>query len=241
MTTSGTTTFNPTRDQIVYGALRLLGAYTANGNTPRPEQVSDSVEALDMMLKSWQVDGLLHLKTFIYVALVAARATYTIGPDSTDTVTTDAAGAVSFKKRPTSIASPRRRTIATGDEVPMDDPLSRSDYAALPNKATSGTPTKVYYDPQISNGTLYVWPVPSTAVDQIVLTVDRTIEDAGDSDATFDLPPEWVEAVKWNLAARLIPEYPGADADRIEKYAAMFREKMVSFNAESGPTFFQPR
>lgn len=240
MTTSGTITFNPTRTQIVYGALRLVGAYASN-DQPRAVQVVDAVEALDMMLKSWQTDGFLWLKQFIYVKMVASQVAYTIGPGSADTVTTDSAALVAFTQRPTRVFFPQRRTISTGSEVPMIL-VSRQEYAALPNKATAGTPVQVYYDPRIATGALYVWPVPNTTTDQVVLTVDRTIEDVGAEDNTFDVPPEYVRAIKWNLALEIAPEYAMApsERDRIEKMAVFLKQKMDVFNVDEAPTFFQP-
>lgn len=241
MTTSGTTTFNPIRTQVVYGALRLVGAYEA-GNQPRAVQVANAVEALDMLLKSWQRDGFLWLKQTIYVTMAANQIAYTIGPGSTDTVTTDAAGLVAFTQRPTRIFFPTRRTISTAVETPMVGPLSRQEYMALSNKATSGTPVQVYYDPRISTGALYVWPVPSAVGDKVVITVDRTIEDSGVEENELDLPPEEIRMVKWNLALELAPEYgmKVPDRDRLERFALALKQKTDVFNTDDAPVFFQP-
>lgn len=241
MATSGTTTAgNPVRDKIVHGALRMVGAYHAADN-PRPEQVNDAVDALDMMLKSWQMDGLLWLKQFVYVTLVAGQGSYTIGTGSTDTVTTDTAGLVPFTQRATRIFNPTRRNITTGYEVPLSN-VARADWSNIVNKSSQGVPVQVYYDPRIATGILYVWPVPSTATDQIVFTVDRIIEDVGTDENWLDVPPEWVETVKYSLAVRLAVEYamPGSDYDRLFQAAAMMKEKMVSNNTDNASTFFQP-
>jgi hypothetical protein len=239
MPTSGTVAFNPTITQVVYGALRMVGAY-ASTDMPRAEQVVDAKEALDMMLKAWQMDGALWLKDDLYVTLVAAQSTYTIGPGSADTVTTDAAGAVPYSQRPTRIYQPRRRNKATGYEVSLGDAMSRQEYASVTSKAAQGSPTQVYFLPELAVATLAVWPVPADATEQIVFTIDRIIEDVGDGDNTFDIPPEWSETVKWNLAFRLLPEYPGGDSARIEKYAMAMKEKMDGFQRSGESTFFQP-
>jgi len=200
------------------------------------------VEALDMVLKSWQVDGMRWLKQFIYVSLVANQNSYTIGPGSTDTVTTDAAGAVPYTQRPTRIYFPSRYTVATANEVPMCDPISRQEYSALPNKTTPGVPTQVFYEPGISTGTLYVWLAPSSALDKIKLTVDRIIEDVGADDSTFDVPPEWVRTIKWNLALEISPEYamPPSERSNIREVALALKMKMDAFNVDESPTFIQP-
>jgi hypothetical protein len=240
LTTSGTTSWNPIRDKVIYGALRICGAYNA-ANIPRPEQLSDATDALDMMLKSWAMDGFLWLKKFIYVKLVAAQKSYTIGVAG-DTVTIGAAdNSGAYLQRPTRVFFPTRYTIATTSEVPMT-PISRQEYALLPNKATPGMPVQVYYDPQVSTGVLYVWPVPSGATDKIILTVDRILEDVGADDTTFDLPPEALEMLKFNLALRLAPEYAlgMAQVTFIEKYAIALKAKLEGFQQDNASTFFQP-
>jgi hypothetical protein len=240
MTTSGTATWNPVRDKVVYGALRLCGKYGANG-IPRAEDVSDAIDALDMMLKSWVDEGYLWKKKFIYVTLAANQPSYTLGPDTTDTVTTDAAGAVPYLQRPSRVFFPTRYTIATTGEVPLEQ-LSREKYTALPNKATTGTPVSVFYDPQIGNGNLYIWPVPTAVGDKIILTVDSFIEDVGTDEQTYDLPPEAMEMLKYNLAWRMGIEYQ-LSAGRIatlEKYALGMKERFDSLQRDNASTFFQP-
>ena len=240
MTTSGTVSWNPVRDKVVYGALRVCGAYNA-ANIPRAEQMADAIDALDMMLKSWAMDGFLWLKKFIYVKMVAAQKSYTIGTAG-DTVTIGSTDdSTAYLQRPTRVFFPTRYTIATTAEVPMGQ-ISRQEYAILPNKATAGTPVQVYYDPQVSTGVLYVWPVPSGATDKIILTVDRILEDVGADDTTFDLPPETLEMLKFNLALRLAPEYalPASQTAFIEKYAMALKAKLEGFQQDNASVFFQP-
>lgn len=240
MTTSGTVTYSPVITKILYGALRMVGAY-ASDDAPRAQQVVDAKDALDMMLKGWQVDGALWLKRFVRVKLVAGQNSYDIGPGSADTVYTGDSGTTAYTQRPTRIYTPTR--LATdGTEVPLCDPMSRGDWTALPNKTTTGTVVQVYYDPQLTMGKLYVWPTPVTGVtDYVKLTVDRIIEDVGTEDTyDIDVPPEWTETVKYNLALRLCPEYPpGLDADN-RKIALALKEKMDSYQRSGESVFFQP-
>jgi hypothetical protein len=226
---------------VIYGALRVCGAYNA-ANTPRAEQVTDAIDALDMMLKSWQMDGFLWLKKFIYVTLVAAQNSYDIGAASTDLVHTDVAAVTDYLQRPTRIFFPVRYQTG-GTETPLPDQLSRADWSMLPNKTTTGTVVQVYYDPQIAMGKLYVWPTPATGVtDKIKMTVDRILEDVGTDESTYDMPPETLEMLKFNLALRLAPEY-GLSAqqfNRIEKFAIATKEKVEGFQRDNASVFFQP-
>lgn len=57
MATSGSSDFNVVRDDIVLAALRLIGAIRAT-QTPNAKMVTDSAQALNMLVKHWQGKGL---------------------------------------------------------------------------------------------------------------------------------------------------------------------------------------
>jgi hypothetical protein len=242
LTTSTTVSHNPVFNTIVYAALRKVGAFNSSG-TPRAEQVSDATAELNDMLKEWQGDELSWLRKFIYVTLVAAQASYDIGPTSTDLVHSDVAAATDYLQRPLKIHGATRRD-SSGNEVPIS-PCSRGDYLAKTSKASTGTVVDYYYDPQRDNGKLFVWPTPATGVtDMIVLDVDRIIEDAGTdgSTMTLDIPPDWINAVKYGLAFRISDEYglPASEQATLAKKATAFKEKAMENVRENVSTFFQP-
>lgn len=82
MTTSGTTQLEPVTSQIVNRALRMVGAY-AVGAGPRPEQVNDAVFVLNLMLKSWQTDDHLWLKTYCTLFLNKGQVAYNLSGATT--------------------------------------------------------------------------------------------------------------------------------------------------------------
>ena len=57
MATSGTTDFSSSRDTIIKGALRKVGAL-AQGQTPTTNDVNDAAEALNNLVKAWMADGM---------------------------------------------------------------------------------------------------------------------------------------------------------------------------------------
>lgn len=61
MTTSGTSTFNYNRDQIIRASLRKLGAIQA-GETPGPQLIQDCADQLNSMVKFWVASG-IHIWT----------------------------------------------------------------------------------------------------------------------------------------------------------------------------------
>jgi hypothetical protein len=75
MTTSGVKTFDPVRDIVIKGALRLVGAFPSTG-LPRPEQIEDAQNVLNMMIKAWQTQGFLWVKEYGTIFLEQGRTTY---------------------------------------------------------------------------------------------------------------------------------------------------------------------
>jgi hypothetical protein len=81
MGTSGITTFNPVRDQVIKRALRIVGAYSSTDN-PRPEQINDALETLNMWLKTFQMDDVLWLKQFCTLFLNKGQTSYNLAPST---------------------------------------------------------------------------------------------------------------------------------------------------------------
>ena len=169
---------------------------------------------------------------------------------STVVITTGLASAASSGKRvyayTTKVNRPlkitqARRTNSAGTDIPMTQ-LSRSQYFHLPNKDNEGTPIQYYYDPQLTNGVLYIWNAPNSANDTIRFTVQRSLEDFDAITDDPDFPQEWLEALVYNLADRLTDEYGVAEAlkRRIERKAIAYLNLALSFDQESASLFISP-
>jgi hypothetical protein len=235
------TVYNPTYVTIINRALRIVGAYNAGGN-PRAEQANDALETLCMMLKEWQVDGSSWLVTPFQLPLVAGQASYPLGPDGTAQYLP---ALTTLIGRPTRVKNLRRKNTS-GVEVPLGEdgaPISRQEYIQLPNKTVQGTVVQAYYDPQLVDGVLYVWPVPSTGVtDVIVGDCDRPIQVPTLDTDTLDIPMELVDPVTFCLAERIWWEYPGngADYQLLAQRAQVAKETVSSYDRETAPTQYQP-
>ncbi len=80
MATSGTYSFNLNRNQIIQGALRLVGALET-GQPVYPEQINDSAEALNIMCKAMQTElGGLWAIVNLVLFLNTTSQSYFIGP-----------------------------------------------------------------------------------------------------------------------------------------------------------------
>lgn len=110
-------------------------------------------------------------------------------------------------QRPLRIPHARRLDLSASLETAMTPALSRLDYRSIPNKTATGIPTQFYYDPQLGNGVLHVWPVVTDSETAINFTFYRPIEDFDAQGNTPDLPQEWISTLVYLLAVDLAPEF----------------------------------
>lgn len=232
MTTSGSTDFSVDRDKLITGALRLLGV-VAQGESPNTTQITEASEALNMMVKAWEADGmpLWALKT-TQVPLTAGAASYTIGLGQTVNTA-----------KPLKIIQCWNRNSTSNVDIPVRI-ITKQEYNILGNKTTSGNPIQIYYEPQIDSGTLYTFPVADTSSESqnsLYIVYQRPFEDFDASTDTPDFPQEWYEAIKYGLAVRLAPEY-GLDSESrkflLQEYATV-KATAMSFGTEEGSLYFQ--
>jgi hypothetical protein len=216
MTTSGTTTFTLTAAQVIAYALRKIGIVRGTQAVPADDAEDARIE-LEVMMKEWALTGpYITTKAEGSVTLVNATQSY----DLTGT-------------QPLRILHARYRN-ASGLDLPME-PLTRDEYYDLPNKASAGTPTQYFFDPQSATQTLFIWPVQATVTTETVkYTYQRRIQDIGVITNTIDVPQEWLSTVGYGLAARLLDEYGIADqvAERVHSRAGQLRQIAMDFDRD---------
>jgi len=144
--------------------------------------------------------------------------------------------------RPMEIIEARCRQ--SGDtEIPINI-VSRNDYMEMTDKDTTGKPNMVYYDPQLTAGRLYVWPISDDVENKIVMTVKYPIELFSAYNNDVELPDEWINALQSNLAKQLLPEYPGqVSAENIILIRSMAKESLEAvtiFDNDSTSYRFTP-
>lgn len=124
--------------------------------------------------------------------------------------------------RPLKIVGARTYSPATAQEVPLDV-MSRMDYLALPNKTATGAINQVFYDPQLTTGYLYLWLAQTSVRDLLKFTWWRPIEDFNAAGDNADLPQEWLQALIFNLAVVMAPEF-GVPTERLAATKALADE-----------------
>lgn len=139
--------------------------------------------------------------------------------------------------RPLRIISARRRDSSSIDKTVS--PVSRQEYFDLSNKASDGDINQYYYDPQLTNGVLYVWPLNTDVSNTLKLTVYEPVNDLDSTDDNIDFPVEWMRALKYMLADDLVAEYPVSDsrARKIEKLAKEGKDIVMGWDVEPVSVF----
>lgn len=101
------------------------------------------------------------------------------------------------------------------------DRISRSEYMNLPNKATTGRPSSIYVDKQITPN-LNLWPAPENSTDVLRYYYIQRIQDAdagiNDLDAPFRFLPCMAAGLAYYLAVKKSPE-------RVQLLKAIYEEE----------------
>lgn len=230
MATSGTTTWSLNRDQVINAALRKL-AVLSGGSTPAAYEVTNANEALNAMLKAFQADGMpiWAMKSYSFTT-VAGTAAYNIG--NSQTLNTP---------MPLKVTQAWRSSGTSYSNVPINV-YTDYNYNLLPLVNSSGTPVNLYYQPLSTYGTINLWPKPSDSTTSITLRYQRPFEDMTGATDDFDFPPYWMEAIIYNLAHRLSPEYglPLQDRQLIAQEALALKQQALLYGTEEGSMYLQP-
>jgi hypothetical protein len=231
-----TYTYSVDQQTLIQSSFRLIGQF--NDDTPPPAtDLSNAAQALNLMIKYWMSKNYpLWCVTDLSFTVVQGQTSYSIGPGSTTT------GLTPYRVLRIPMA---RLQYASPTNYPLQVPLiqlSRQEYDQLGQKTAQGIPNSYYYDPQLTNGVLYLYLTPNSQANTVILTCQRPIADVINSTDSFDFPIEWLNALKWGLAEQLLPEYfvPEPVAARVERNANKYLEDMMNWDQEEAATFFTP-
>lgn len=176
-----------TRNELVEESYRKVGIL-ADGESVTSGQLSTANKKLNLILKSWEGDGV-----FLW--------TY-----QTESITTTAS--VSYVAVPTtnglSYIESAYYVESSGDEVRLDR-LSIAQYQDIPGK-TSDRGKPVSFSHRISNNRIYLFPTPD-ATYTINLFGVRKLADWDTASSTGEFPSRWQAALKYTLSVELAEDY----------------------------------
>lgn len=243
MTTSGTTAFIVTRDDIIKAALQQINALKG-ASSPVANDNTVASMGLNMIVKNLAIKGLL---LWCYQtssnALAVSTGSYEIGPTASATF---------------NIARPLRILQAwQQDSNNLRTPLiqlARNDFYMLSPSNQSGIPTNFYYDPKVipnststsvpNTGTINVWPITNITGYTLYISYQRPIQDidatGSPSTQNFDLPQEWFLPLMYSLAAYLGPIY-SVNLNKVamlQQRADKYIEDAANFSREEASMYF---
>lgn len=223
MATSNSTDFNVTRDQLIAGALRIVGAI-AQGETATADMVSNASEALNMLAKSWQADGMpLWVMREYSLTLVDGTNTYTVSP------------------KLLKVVQAFNHNSSTNVDIPMRI-ITREEYNRLGNKTSEGNPIQVFCNPNLTSTEVKVFPTPGSTeatYNTIKLIYQKQFDDFDSASDNPEFPNEFFDALKFGLANRLSYEY-GMDVNdrkQLAEQAMLLKLDALSFGTEEGSFF----
>jgi hypothetical protein len=187
--------------QLIKTALQDIGA-VAKSEMPTSDEMTDGLMKLNFMIDAWSVRSLMVLGTILQAfPLTAGKYLYTIGT-----------GGDFSTPRPSAITDAYIRD-GNNEDTPVDV-LTSDEYYAIEDKAIgTGRPQGLWFDPgqteQVSAlGAIYLYPSPDPSTpytlymgEQGPLTEFSYLTDV----VTFQ--PAYYEALEYNLALRLWPQY----------------------------------
>ena len=184
MTTSGITTIQYTRDELITAALRKLGRIAA-GQTPTGSDISDGAMALNTWIAFLRSKGMpLWTRAEYSFSLTNNVSTYQIG-----------LGKTLNTAYPLKLLQAFRLDSST-TKTPIDI-VPRFNYNLYP-LGSNATPIQLTYQPFINYGEIKVWPTPDTtaaANTTIYIDYQAPFEYFTGGTQTMGFPEEWYLAV----------------------------------------------
>jgi hypothetical protein len=219
MSTSGTTTYNPSPGELTIYAYNLIGI---RPSALLQEHLDAAKNAMNMMLANWSNRGVnLWRVSLTTTTLVQGTATYNV--DSSVVVILDAY---------IEYGSPAIDRIIL--------PVSRTEYASYPNKDQQGFPTIFWMD-RLLSPTVTVWPVPDGSQTSLKYYAVSRVEDVNmNGTEQVDIPPIWLEAFAYGLAFRLALIWAPEKAQIMKPLADEAYEIAASQNIEQAQQYISP-
>jgi hypothetical protein len=188
-----------TAGDLINFCFRVSGI-NGQGQTSSAEDSADALVTLAAMVGQWQRKRWLTWSLTETAVVSTGANSYTIG----------ATGAFAVP-RPDRIESAFVRYVASSPsvDVPLGIIESAEDYATIAIKTLPGWAAGggLFYESSFPLGVLHFWPVtPATQFELHIFTKAALPVFAALTDA-ISLPPEYIEALKYNLVVRLAADW----------------------------------
>lgn len=187
-----------TAQNLINKSLRLLGVL-ASGETTTAAEAEDSLYSLNSIIDSLSANPQYYFCTQAeQFLLTSGQSTYTIGSVPNLFPTADF-----IAVRPIRIVGAFVRINNVDTPLAL---ITEQYWTNIASKATSGTPTKLLYRPNVPYGQIVLYPTPNAVV-PIFIKAERMIGAYATLTSTQYLPPGYQRLLELSLAMELAPEY----------------------------------
>lgn len=161
---------------------------------------------------------------------------------------TDISGALPYTYFRITSTQPLSYSAITLGNMPQEIPLgqlSRDSYVNQSNKVFPGRPSSYYFQRDLPQPVVNLWPAPFSASEQaqLVLWRHRQIMDTENLQQEVEVPQRWLEAIIDGLAARVAAETPQVDPQIMavrEQKAAMSVQRAWDGDNDGSPIQINP-
>jgi hypothetical protein len=222
MATSGTYNFNLDIDEIIQEATEMIGGEQTLGHEPKSARRS-----INLMLNDWQNRGILLWSTFTTAVTVSTSVTtYSLADSITDTLI------VTY------------RETATGTETKLER-KTFEEYNIIPEKSQTGRPTQYAVKRNLSNPSLFLYPVPNVATGILTIEAIRQVADVNKSyQQNADAPVRFLPCLTAGLAYYMSLKRNGLPETRIALLKSNYEEllmRAMEEDKERASIYFKPK
>ena len=190
----------PTVGELITSSLKKAGVLGV-GNVALSEDSNDAFNDLNQMVAQWNRKRWLVYRTVDTSFVSTGAASYTVGSGGNFNITPRPARIVSAFFRMVNLAVPNQV------DYPLEILNSREDYNRIQLKRLATWPSFLFYDPVVTTGIIYPWPVVPATDYEIHITTFVVIAAFTGLAQNVTLPAEYEAMIVWNLARRLRVAY----------------------------------
>jgi hypothetical protein len=216
---------------IITAAMQEINA-VAPGESPTATELAFGLDKLNRLVDGLNAERLaIPTVNFAQYTLVPNLSPHTIGPSGNSPTPTF----ICSGTRPTKIVGANLVINTSTPSYSITLNIRDADWWLMQSVQglTTTYPTDLYYEPDWANGSLYFWPVPTTAY-PVQLETWSNLGTFSTLSSVFTLPPGYWDMIVYNLAVSLLPSYgkaSDANAQVLISEARKTKASIKSLNA----------
>ena len=222
MATSGTYDFNLDIDEIIQEATEMIGGEQTLGHEPKSARRS-----INLMLNDWQNRGILLWSIFTTAVTVDTSVTsYALADSVNDALI------VTY------------RASAAGTDTQLTR-ITFEEYNVLPEKSQTGRPTQYAVKRDLSNPTIFLYPIPNNNVGVLNVEAIRQVQDVNKSfNQNADAPARFLPCLTAGLAYYMGLKRVGVPESKIAILKSNYEEllgRAMEEDKERASIYFKPK